>query len=137
MKKTIKMMLCLTLIIASMASQALAETFTFSFVSNAQPANCTPTHTNGEFWNSGDNSGRMYVYHNVSCGARHTNLFKAYRRGSTYGSKWCRPGLNVPIQSNLIVKRESYGLWGRANTKYATENGITSFTAYGTYGWPQ
>lgn len=62
---------------------------------------------------------RHYVPHSVT---PYTNCFKVRKvdsEGNTlavYGEKWCRPGLNIPIQSDEIVMGEYYSVAARGNT---------------------
>lgn len=62
---------------------------------------------------------RHYVPHSTT---PYANLFKVRKVDSkgesiaTYGEKWCTPGLNIPIQSDLIDMNSLYSITARGNT---------------------
>ena len=79
------------------------------------------------------NFGRLYVRHYLTeLSGNYTNLFRGYRTNDNtiHGSKWCTPGLNIPIQSSSITAG-TYKLRARGNTDYYTYMGQTSILVNG------
>lgn len=79
-------------------------------------------------------AGRLYVRHYLTeLPGTYTNLFRGKKvdEGTIHGSKWCTPGLNVPIQSSTIVTRVRWRLTARGNTDYYTYMGAPSILVNG------
>lgn len=85
-------------------------------------------------------AGQIYVNHTVTNATpSYSNLFHAVRyptsssSGIASGQKWVVTGQDIPIQSNAIYTRMTYGLSARGNTKYYYNYNVTRVRLSGTF----
>ncbi len=132
MKKVFTALLVATLL-ACVAVGALAADIDVT----VQCTNTTTYADNPGTWNTGNRSGKVYIYHTVtSTSIRYNNHFRVYGGGSLKVSGWCTPNQNIPLQSSGITTNMWIDLSARGNTYYSERHGINSITLGGTYGWP-
>lgn len=136
MKKMLCVMFALVLILSLTVSSAMAGQFTLNGV-QCTTVTDQPSAKTSLGWDSGDHSGKMYVYHTVTRGSNsYTNYFRGWNGSSYIGAKWITPGSNTPIESSLFVPDSLYGVATRGNTKHNEINGLVTIDMTGSYGWP-
>lgn len=125
MKKIVAIVLTIACMTALCAT-AFAEYYSLT----VQTVNTTDLSYSGNYNVKCLTTGKMYVNHSVTGGSSsYTNLIHAMKPTHyLVGQKWAMPGLKVPIQSNLLIKNNTYGVAARGNTKHYVYDGITSVT---------
>ena len=103
------------------SAASTSDTFRFDYRINCQYTTDPLTVTANSGYKT-MNPGRLYVRHYLTeLPGNYTNLFRGVKNGSSYvGSKWCTPGLNIPIQDGAFTMNATYNLAARGNTDYYT-----------------
>ena len=136
MRKIVAMFLMLLLMV-SISAMATAASDEFEFWAQCTNASSTALDCDKTAFSekNHEDDHSVYVKHWVYDGSdEYTNYFRAYvnKAYSTYyGAKWATVNLNVPIQSNSIVKGKTYGVAGRGNTNHYDYDGNYRVSLHG------
>ena len=132
MKKMVALALAITMLV-SLASVASAAPFGIPVWCNST-TNYTKADEAGQ--QKSGTQAAIYVYHHDNVDTdEYTNHFRGIevKTNTTRGSKWCTPGLSVPIQNNNIKSGTFYTVSARGNTNYYNNDGISRITLNGRY----